>query len=60
LRQQVALLASVPLTGEAWRPLAEGEVVIVRDGRLVTGSSSTGVSETAIGPYASEARLTGG
>lgn len=33
--QHVALLASVPLSGEAWQPLAEGEVVVVRGGRLV-------------------------
>ena len=29
------LLASVPLTDEAWRPLAEGELVAVRDGELL-------------------------
>ncbi len=30
--QQVALVASVPLTGEAWRALAEGEVLALRAG----------------------------
>ena len=30
--QEMSLLASVPLTGEAWEPLAEGEVVALRDG----------------------------
>ena len=34
--QEVALVASVPLTDEAWRPLAEGEVVALRNGRIVT------------------------
>lgn len=31
----VALIASVPLSAEPWRPLAEGEVVVVRGGRVV-------------------------
>ena len=30
--QQVTLFASVPLTDEPWRPLAEGEIVVTRDG----------------------------
>lgn len=30
--QQVTLFASVPLSDEAWRPLQEGEIVVVRDG----------------------------
>jgi predicted glutamine amidotransferase len=39
--QTVLLLASVPLTDEAWRPLAEGELVAVRAGRIVaTGSAA--------------------
>jgi glutamine amidotransferase len=33
--QDVALVASVPLTGEAWRALDEGEVVVLRGGRVV-------------------------
>lgn len=33
--QAIALLASVPLTREEWRPLAEGEVIAVKDGRTV-------------------------
>jgi predicted glutamine amidotransferase len=36
--QEMVLLASVPLTDEAWRPLGEGELVAVSAGRL-TGSS---------------------
>jgi glutamine amidotransferase len=34
--QDVILFASVPLTDEPWRPLNEGQVVAVRDGRLLT------------------------
>ena len=36
--QEVVLFASVPLTGERWRPLVEGEVVAVRDGRIVAST----------------------
>ena len=32
--QRVVLAASVPLTGEGWTPLAEGEVVAVRKGEV--------------------------
>jgi len=34
--QDVALVASVPLTEEPWQPLGEGEVVALRNGRIVT------------------------
>ena len=33
--QEVALVASVPLSKEPWRPLAEGEVVVLREGRVL-------------------------
>jgi predicted glutamine amidotransferase len=33
--QSVALVASVPLTLEAWRPFGEGEIVVVRGGAVV-------------------------
>jgi predicted glutamine amidotransferase len=33
-RQEVALLASVPLSSERWEPLVEGEVVVLREGRV--------------------------
>jgi glutamine amidotransferase len=33
--QQVVIVASVPLSGEPWRALAEGEVVAIADGRRV-------------------------
>ena len=34
--QEVALAASVPLTGEGWRPLGEGETLALRGGRIVS------------------------
>jgi predicted glutamine amidotransferase len=35
--QEVALATSVPLTaGEPWRPLADGEIVVARGGRIVS------------------------
>ena len=33
--QEVALVASVPLSNEVWQPLREGEVVVLRDGKLI-------------------------
>lgn len=33
--QEVSLVASVPLTGEDWRPLARGEVLAITSGKLV-------------------------
>jgi glutamine amidotransferase len=33
--QKIVLLASVPLSSEAWRPLAEGEVIAVKDGDVM-------------------------
>ena len=33
--QQVALLASVPLSAEPWEPVRAGEVVVLREGRVV-------------------------
>ncbi len=32
--QEVALVASVPLTGERWEALGEGEIAVLREGRL--------------------------
>lgn len=34
-QQHVALVASVPLSDEPWQPLAEGELVVLRDGRVI-------------------------
>jgi predicted glutamine amidotransferase len=33
--QEVALVASVPLTDERWRALDEGEVIVLREGRVI-------------------------
>jgi glutamine amidotransferase len=39
--QHVVLVASVPLTGEpGWRALDEGELLVVRDGRVVADSGA--------------------
>ncbi len=35
VRQRVALVASVPLSAEAWEPLADGEIAVLREGRVV-------------------------
>lgn len=32
--QEVALVASVPLSAEPWEPLAEGEIVVLQNGRV--------------------------
>lgn len=34
--QELTLIASVPLTSELWTPLAEGEVIVVKDGATVS------------------------
>jgi glutamine amidotransferase len=31
--QEIILLASVPLTAEPWRPLTEGEILVIQNGR---------------------------
>lgn len=36
--QRVALLASVPLSDEPWVPLAEGEILVLRDGEIIERS----------------------
>ena len=33
-RQRVALLASVPLSREVWRPLSSGELLVLKDGQV--------------------------
>lgn len=38
--QDIALVASVPLSTEAWRPLPEGTLVVLREGRVVTTASA--------------------
>ena len=37
----VAMIASVPLTDDAWRPLSEGELVVVQNGEVCTGRVPT-------------------
>lgn len=34
--QEILLIASVPLTGEAWVPFEEGAIIVVRDGATLT------------------------
>jgi len=46
--QQVVLVASVPLTCEAWQPVAEGELLVIAGGRRI------GRSRTAVAPSAAE------
>lgn len=38
--QSVVILASVPLSDAPWRPLADGEMLVVRAGCFVTGAKS--------------------
>jgi len=38
--QEVALVASVPLTSERWEPLPEGSVAVLREGRIVRRHAS--------------------
>ncbi len=44
--QEIVLLASVPITGEPWRPLAEGEIVVVADGQVLPASFPSSRSQT--------------
>lgn len=44
--QEITLLASVPVTGEQWRPLAEGEIVVVANGQVVLASLPSSRSQT--------------
>ncbi len=44
--EEITLLASVPVTGETWRPLAEGEIVVVADGQVVPASRPSSRSQT--------------
>lgn len=39
--QAVTLIASVPLTDEAWQPLAEGELMVLRNGEVIAKRYST-------------------
>jgi predicted glutamine amidotransferase len=48
--QHVALLASVPLTSEPWEALREGEVVVLRGGRLVRRHASSDAAAASASP----------
>ncbi len=41
----VALVASVPLTDEPWRPLAEGELVVLRQGKVVAAGATAAAAQ---------------
>lgn len=43
----VVWVASVPLTDDPWQPLACGELVAIRDGRILTGDSMSEPAGTA-------------
>jgi glutamine amidotransferase len=46
--QELALVASVPLTDEPWEPINEGEVIAVRDGLVWARlPASASLAETA-------------
>ena len=52
--QQVALLASVPLSDEDWRPLAEGEILVLERGEIVGRRPAGGAAPTGSVPPSSE------
>ena len=52
--QQVALLASVPLSDEDWRPLAEGEILVLERGAIVGRRPAGGAAPTGSVPPSSE------
>jgi glutamine amidotransferase len=56
-KQEVMLFASIPLSDEHWVPMAEGEVLAIRHGRLLDPADSRYVtdSETPIGALQSAA-----
>jgi predicted glutamine amidotransferase len=45
--QRVALVASVPLSSEPWAALAEGEIVVLRAGQIITRDRDVDVAELA-------------
>ncbi len=44
--QRIGLLASVPLSAEPWRPLAEGEIAVIADGQIVSAPLPSSRSQT--------------
>ncbi len=57
-RQQVALVASVPLSAEPWEPLVEGEIVVLREGRVIGRSRPDVLGMRALADPAASSRLT--
>ncbi len=47
-QQQVALIASIPLSDEDWVPLVEGEVLAIRHGRLLDSAGTHAVRQPAL------------
>lgn len=48
--QELALVASVPLTDEPWEPIAEGEVIALRDGLVWARLPASGAAATRVHP----------
>lgn len=48
IAQELALVASVPLTDEPWEPIAEGEVIALRDGLLWARMPATASAATMV------------
>jgi predicted glutamine amidotransferase len=51
--QLVTLFASVPLTDEAWRPLAEGEIVVVSNGTPISPRGARELANDGVEPMMS-------
>ena len=47
-QQQVMLFASIPLSDEPWAPVAEGEVLAIRHGRLLDSAGAHAAGELAL------------
>ena len=47
--QVIGLVASVPLTDEPWEPLAEGEILVMSEGRIVAKQAGGGAPEWSAG-----------
>jgi glutamine amidotransferase len=48
-QQEVVLVASVPLTTEHWRPLREGEIIVMQGGRVLPNPVSSMAGLLGIG-----------
>jgi glutamine amidotransferase len=52
--QEVVLVASVPLSGEPWQPLEEGEILVLQRGRVVRRVSADGEAGEPVAPPAGD------